>query len=88
MTKSPASRKDRRVEFRVEEQTFNRAVRVCEAKGITLSHIARKGFEWALALVERDPNVGAPEEMSRRGPRPDLRAWEPSTRPVRSRDPF
>lgn len=80
-------KKEKRVEFRVEEFMFERAQRACNAKAITLSHIARKGFEWALAMVERDPNTGAPEEMNRRGPRPELKPWEPST-PVRSREPF
>ncbi len=81
--------KFRRVEVRIDEALYERAKRVCADRAITLSHIVRRGLAWALPVVERDPDVGAPLELSARPPRAEIKAWEPSTsRRVRSREPF
>jgi hypothetical protein len=80
-------RKKERVEVRIEPALLERMRRVCAAKAITVSHVMRKGLEWAIPMIERDPNIGTPEELTRRASRPELKPWEPG-RPVRSREPF
>jgi hypothetical protein len=80
--------KGRRVEVRIEDAMYQRAMRVCSQKSITLSHIVRRGLAWALPIVERDPSTGAPDELQQRAPRQELKAWEPSRPPSRSREPF
>jgi hypothetical protein len=87
-SRAEAELKVKRVEVKIDRAMWERAMRACERKGITLSHIVRRGLAWALPIVERDPQTGVPEEMNQRAPRPELKAWEPSARAVRSRDPF
>jgi hypothetical protein len=81
-------RKDRKVEFYTTTAEYEEALRLCETKGITISHIARQGFAWSMRLLKRDPNAGAPAEMMNQRPRPELKPYDPAPRLVRSREPF
>ncbi len=76
----------RRIEIKIAVPLYKRLKGAADAKVLSVSYIIRKGVEMVLPVIERDPNTGAPEELTRRLPRPEVRAWEPS-RPLRSQGP-